>query len=86
MVYCGSAVFESDLAQAAEDGIAASEMVIFGSHGPLFKQAYGENMEFSHVQTVIFSEYGDAAAWFDSADLPAELPLWVGQKRVVLSK
>ena len=84
LVYCGSAVFESDLADAAAERIACADVVIFGSHGPLFKKPYGEGLDLTRVSAVIFSAHGNAAAWCDPEALPADTPLWQGQKRFAL--
>ena len=86
LVYCGSAVFESDLADRAAELTAAADTVIFGSHGPLLKAPYGEEIDFGHADEVIFSAYGDAAAWFDPAGVPEDIPMWVGQKRLTFYK
>ena len=84
LVYCGSAVFESELADRAAELISTADTVIFGSHGPLFKAAYGDGLDLRHAREIIFSAYGDAAPWFDPAGLPEDPPLWRGQKRLTL--
>ena len=86
LVFCGSAVFESDLADLAAELTAAADIVIFGSHGPLFKAQYGEGLDFDHAREVIFSAYGDTAAWFAPQNLPDHISLWSGQKRLILRK
>lgn len=86
LVYCGSAVFESDLANLASEWVPSADTVVFGSHGPVFKLPYGEGLDLSHANELVFSAYADTAAWFDPTNLPANTPLWVGQKRLVLYK
>lgn len=86
LVYCGSAVFESDLAGSAAERISTADTVVFGSHGPLFKAPYGADLDLTHADELIFSAYQDAAAWFDSGAMHENIPMWVGQKRLVLNK
>ena len=86
LVYCGSAVFESDLADRAAELTATADTVIFGSHGPLFKAPYGQGLDLGHVEEIIFSANGDAAAWFNPQDVPDHIPLWMGQKRMTFQK
>ncbi len=86
LVYCGSAVFESELADKASALIAEADTVIFGSHGPLFKSSFGKGLPLDHVAEVILSAHGDTAAWLDPADLPEHTLIWLGQKRLVLHK
>ncbi len=86
LVYCGSAVFESDLADSAATFISSADTVIFGSHGPLFKAPYGGELDLSDADSVVFSAYGDAAAWFDPASLPEDISMWMGQKRMTFHK
>ena len=83
LVYCGSAVFESALAERAATAVATADRVIFGSHGPLIKAAYGEELDLGQVQEIIFSAHGDAAAWF-AADHSRNIPMWMGPKRFTL--
>lgn len=40
LTYCGGGVFESPLAQQAQDAISQSSAVFFGHHGPKIKQPY----------------------------------------------
>jgi ComEC/Rec2-related protein len=84
LVYCGSAVFESDLADVAAELISSADAVIFGSHGPLFKAPYGEGLDLNRPREIIFSAYGDTAAWFAPAGLPEGTSMWLGQKRLIL--
>lgn len=84
LVYCGSAVFESDLADEAAERISTADTVIFGSHGPLFKAVYGTRSDMTNASEVILSAYGDAAEWFDPTGLPETTPVWLGQKRLTL--
>lgn len=86
LVYCGSAVFESDLADLAAELISSADTVIFGSHGPLFKIPYGAGLDLDGAQEVVFSAYGDTAAWFEVADLPEGTSAWLGQKRLILHR
>ena len=86
LVYCGSAVFESDLADLAAELISSADTVIFGSHGPLFKTPYGAGLDLDGAQEVVFSAYGDTAAWFEAADLPEGTSAWLGQKRLILHR
>ena len=84
LLYCGSAVFESRLASYAAELFPFADTVIFGSHGPLLKESYGEDLPFSPNCNVILSAYGDAAAWFAPQKLPDGASMWLGQKRFVL--
>ncbi len=85
LVYCGSAVFESPLAERAATAAASADILIFGSHGPLIKAAYGGGLDLGHAHEIIFSAYGDAAAWF-AADESKDVPLWIGQKRLTMDR
>ncbi len=84
LVYCGSAVFESNLANSAAKLVASADTVIFGNHGPLFKAPYGDDLDLSNADEVVFSAHGAAAAWFDPAGMPEDTPMWLGQKRLTL--
>ena len=42
--------------------------------------------DFDHAREVIFSAYGDTAAWFEPQNLPDHISLWSGQKRLILRK
>ena len=86
LVYCGSAVFESALAERAQSLADRADVVIFGGHGPLVKAAYGAEMDLSRAEDVIFSAYGDTAARFAGADAAKDTPFWLGQKRLTLYK
>ena len=80
LVYCGSAVFESSLADSAAARVSQAHTVIFGGHGPLFKAPYGENLHLSPTQAIILSANGDAVAWF-AYDLSEEMTAWMGNRR-----
>lgn len=84
VVYCGSAVFESELAEEASALVSEADTVIFGNHGPLPKQAFGEALSYRTdvTVTVILSREGDVAGYFDPSALPADAALWWGQKRL----
>ena len=84
LVYCGSAVFESKLATRAAERISGAQTVIFGHHGPLIRAPYGEDLDLTRAECIIFSAYGDTAACFDPAALPSDTSVWVGQKRLTL--
>jgi hypothetical protein len=84
LLYCGSAVFESELANRATELIPPADTVVFGSHGPLFKASYGEQIFFTSRTEIILSEHADAAAWFDPMHLPGDADVWLGQKRFEL--
>ena len=84
LVYCGGAVFESDLNARASERISEAQTVIFGHHGPLFRAPYGEGLDLTQTEIIVFSAHGDAAAWFTPAVLPSDTPVWVGQKRLTL--
>lgn len=80
LVYCGSAVFESDLADAAAEAVSVADVVIFGNHGPLVKQPFGEDLAISEHTAIVISAKGDVAAYLriDATDL------WLGQRRFLL--
>jgi hypothetical protein len=84
LLYCGSAVFESELEARAAELIPLADTVIFGSHGPLFKASYGEQLVFTPNAEIILSAHADTAAWFDPMHLPDSVRLWLGQKRFLL--
>ena len=78
VVYCGSAVFESELAGPASALVAKADTVIFGNHGPLVKAPFGESLTFLPDATVILSGEGDVAGWFSPSSVD-EQPLWLGK-------
>ena len=78
LVYCGSAVFESDLAKQAAIMVSEADTVIFGNHGPLVKKPFGEDLTFQPTATVILSEEGDVAGWF-VPDAITDQPMWLGE-------
>ena len=78
LVYCGSSVFESDLAKQAAIMVSEADTVIFGNHGPLVKKPFGEDLTFQPTATVILSEKGDVAGWF-VPDAITQQSLWLGE-------
>ena len=86
LVYCGSAVFESALSHRAACLVSEADAVIFGNHGPLCKQPFGGDLDLSDTAEIVLSAHGDVAALFERADLSAETPLWLGQKRMILER
>jgi hypothetical protein len=85
LVYCGSAVFESDLAAMAAEWASGAEYVIFGNHGPLCKALYGSGLSTDNAKAFILSGQGDTAYYLDTRAIPEGLPLHLGQKRLTLS-
>ena len=77
-VYCGSAVFESGLAEEAAALAATADTVIFGNHGPLVKAPFGADLSFPAHAAVILSKQGDVAAWF-VADAIDGQRMWLGE-------
>ncbi len=84
VVYCGAAVFESELASYVAAEIGKADAVIFGSHGPLFKHPYGDALDLTAAREIVFSSFGDAGAWFAAKALPEGVPLWQGAWRTTL--
>ncbi len=80
-VYCGSAVFESDLADTAAALVSGADTVIFGNHGPLPKAAFGKDLSFREDAAVILSREGKVAGYFNPSALPEGSTVWWGQKR-----
>ena len=78
IVYCGSAVFESGLAEDAASLVSSADTVIFGNHGPRIKSPYGGELTLLPDATVILSKQGDVAAWFE-ADAVNEQKMWLGE-------
>ena len=78
IVYCGSAVFESGLAEDAASLVSSADTVIFGNHGPRIKSPYGGELTLLPDTTVILSQQGDVAAWFE-ADAVNEQEMWLGE-------
>ena len=85
LVYCGAGVFESDLSEGASELMRDTDVVIFGSHGPVLKKPYGETLRLPSSCQVILSAHGDVAAHLDPACLPEDTALWLGQRRLILS-
>ncbi len=85
---CGSAVFESDLANRATQWVAASDAVIFGNHGPLVKQLFGQDLVYAENRpvTVILSGMGDIESLFCADALPENACLLVGKAHLVLPR
>ena len=79
-VYCGSAVFESGLAGQAETLVAEADTVVFGNHGPLVKEPFGEKLRFQADATVILSAEGGAAGWFIPDSIEKQT-LGLGERR-----
>ena len=77
-VYCGSAVFESELAEEAAALVSSADAVIFGNHGPLVKAPFGDGLSFPQGAAVILSGEGDVAGWFIPSSID-EQPLWLGE-------
>jgi ComEC/Rec2-related protein len=83
LTFCGGAVFESDLSDAAASLCGKSDTVIFGTHGPLIKESYG--CAFSERLNLLCFADLETAAWMETSSLPADPPtLVVGQIQVVL--
>lgn len=80
VVYCGSAVFESELADPASALVAKADTVIFGNHGPLTKAPIGEGLTYRKGAAVILSGEGDVAGWFVPASVGEQI-LWRGERR-----
>ncbi len=83
LIYCGSAVFESGLAEAAAELVAHADTVIFGNHGPLPKAPFGEGLTLKEDAELILSAEGDVAGWFIPACVD-EQAMWLGQWRGVI--
>ena len=80
-VYCGSAVFESGLAEDAAALVASADTVIFGNHGPLVKAPFGADLSFPAHAAVILSAEGDVAAWFETDAIDGQR-MWLGEWRM----
>ena len=84
LVYCGSAVFESDLSSRAAEWVGEADTVILGGHGPLCKAPFGREADFTRAREIILSAFGETADYFAPAELSPDTTLWLGQKRMVL--
>ena len=84
LLYCGSAVFESELAETASRLASEADMLIFGGHGPLCKAPFGGEIRPEQAETVVLSDNGDMAAWFSADALPTDTTLWLGAYRSTL--
>ena len=80
LVYCGSAVFESELADTAASLAAQADTVIFGNHGPLIKASYGGSLTLRKDTTIVFSAEGDGAGWFEPSSVDGQ-EMWIGEWR-----
>ena len=80
LVYCGSAIFESPLSDAAHDAVSQADTVIFGNHGPLPKAAFGEELTFGENTAVILSAHGNVAGYLVTDSL-SDQPIHMGQWR-----
>ncbi len=78
LIFCGSAVFESALSEAATHAIATADAVIFGNHGPVVKERFGGALTYSENVRIVLSEKGDIAAHFNPSDIPEKAELWMG--------
>ncbi len=81
LVVCGSSVFESAMAGRATRLIECADTVIFGNHGPLPKKPFGASLNYRENVTVILSEKGNGAGYFQPQALPDSATLWRGQMR-----
>ncbi len=81
LLYCGGATFESDLRDTAKSLTDQAHTVLFGSHGPVIHEPFGDELTYSQAKQVILSAHGDVGAWLRMHTLPATVPLWIGQKR-----
>ncbi len=84
LIYCGSAVFESALADEAMAAVSTADVIVFGNHGPLIKETFGNDVTFRDGAQIIFSETGDIAACFQADNVPESAYLWFGQRRFCL--
>ncbi len=86
LVYCGSAVFESQLAEEAGEAVASADAVIFGNHGPLTKQRFGENLSFRADVEAVISDKGDMVTYVCTDAFPLTGRIWLGQWRYTFTK
>ncbi len=84
LVYAGSAIPESTLADTAAARIGMANVVIFGNHGPLPKAAFGQELHLRPSTTVILSAEGDVAGYLSADSFPGSTALWWGQKRFLV--
>lgn len=73
LLYAGSALMESNLGILSDRLAAGCGTLIFGGHGPLYKQAYGLP-EGYRAEVVCFGGT-DAAAYFDTGSLSGTPPV-----------
>ncbi len=85
LVYCGAAIFESSLANAAQAAVGKADTVVFGHHGPLTKASFGKDLAYTDHVAVILSGKGAEAGYFDPAALPPDASMWYGQRRLRLA-
>ncbi len=83
-LYCGSAIFESDLAARATTLLKKADTVIFGEHGPVTKAPYAAGAVYRPDALIILSAKHDTALWLSPASIPDTASLWQGQKRMIL--
>ena len=89
LVYCGSAVFESDLAAMAAEWASGAEYVIFGNHGPLVKAPFGQDLIYAsdgRSVTVIISGVGDISTYFREESFPANARKIIGEAHLTLAR
>lgn len=83
LTYCGSSVFESGLADTARRLAADSTCVLFGAHGPSYRQAYAF-VPSGQTHRICFADR-TVAAWFIPESLPPDPPrMEVGGTRLIL--
>ena len=85
VTYCGGAVFESDLAGKAAAYVPASDVLIFGSHGPVIKADFGATLAIPAPAPVILSAQIDPTR-LDPEALPRGLRPTVGDTRLTLER
>lgn len=84
LTFIGSSVYESGLAQTADELAAASQLVIYGAHGPLIKAAYAA-VPSAVTEQLVFADL-TTAAYLDPDSLADEATpiLRIGHTRGVL--
>lgn len=85
LTYCGSSVFESGLADTARRLTADSTCVLFGAHGPSYKQAYAFEPS-RQTRRICFADR-TVAAWFMPECLPPDPPrMEIGGTRLIMQR